>query len=60
MEATDLSFEYSDVQADVVGHIDSVKNPRSGVIIADSVGEIIMGDAVMECTGEVKIRETAK
>ena len=60
MEATDLSFEYSDVQADVVGHIDSVKNPRSGVITADSVGEIILGDTVMECTGEVKIRKTAK
>ena len=25
-------------------------------IIADSVGEIIFGDAVMECTGEVIIR----
>ena len=56
MEGTDLSFEYSDVQADVVGHIDSVKNPRSGVITADSVGEIILGDAVMECTGKVCIR----
>ncbi len=56
MEATDLSFEYSDVEADVKGHIDSVKNPRSGHITADSVGEVILGDAVMECTGEVHIR----
>ena len=56
MEGTDLSFEYSDVRADVIGHIDSVKNPRSGVITADSVGEVILGDAVMECTGEVRIR----
>ena len=56
MEGTDLSFEYSDVEATVKGHIDSVKNPRSGSIIADSVGEIIMGDAVMECTGKVIIR----
>ena len=56
MEGTDLSFEYSDVQADVKGHILSVKNPRSGEIIADSVGEIIFGDAVMECTGKVTIR----
>ena len=53
MEDTDLSFEYSDVEADVKGHILSVKNPRSGRIIADSVGEVICGDAVMECTGEV-------
>ena len=56
MEGTDLSFEYSDVEATVKGHIDSVKNPRSGSVSADSVGEVIMGDAVMECTGKVIIR----
>ncbi len=56
MEGTDLAFEYSDVEATVTGHIDSVKNPRSGHITADSVGEIILGDTVMECTGEVHIR----
>lgn len=58
MKNCDLSFEYSDVQADVRGHIDSVKNPRSGRITADSVGEIITGDAVMECAGEVSIRNS--
>lgn len=57
MEQTDLAFEYSDVEADVRGNIMSVKNPRSGTIIADSVDEVIMGDAVMECTGKVQIRE---
>ena len=56
MEGTDLSFEYSDVEATINGHVDSVKNPRSGHITLDSVGEIIMGDAVMECTGQVHIR----
>ena len=56
MEGTDLSFEYSDVDATINGHVDSVKNPRSGRITVDSVGEVIMGDAVMECTGEVHIR----
>ena len=57
MEGTDLSFEYSDVEADVRGDILSVKNPRSGHITADSVGEIIMtDDTVMECKGEVHIR----
>ena len=60
MEDTDLSFEYSDVEADVKGHILSVKNPRSGRITADSVGEIIRGDAVMECTGEVILRTEPK
>ena len=57
MEGTDLSFEYSDVEAEIIGHIDSVKNPRSGHIVADSLGEIIFGDAVMECTGKVEIRK---
>ena len=57
MEGTDLSFEYSDVEATINGHVDSIKNPRSGKITVDSVGEIILGDAVMECTGEVLIRE---
>jgi len=56
MRETDLAFEYSDVEADVRGHIMSVKNPKSGIIIADSVGEIIHENPVMECTGEVKVR----
>lgn len=57
MEGTDLAFEYSDVEADVRGHVLSVKNPRSGHITLDSVGEIIMtDDVVMDCTGEVHIR----
>lgn len=56
MEDTDLAFEYSDVEADVCGHIISVKNPKSGIITADSVGDIIFEEAVMECNGQVKIR----
>lgn len=57
MENTDLAFEYSDVEATIQGHVDSIKNPRSGLITLDSVGEVIMEDAVMECTGKVVIRE---
>ena len=56
MEATDLAFEYSDVEATISGHVDSIKNPRSGEIVVDSVGEVILGDTVMECTGKVTIR----
>lgn len=56
MEGTDLSFEYSDVEADVRGGIISVKNPKSGVIVADSVGDVIWDDPVMECTGKVLLR----
>ena len=58
MEGTDLSFEYSDVDATITGHVDSIKNPRSGSITVDSVGEVLMtDDTVMECTGKVIIRE---
>ena len=56
MEDTDLAFEYSDVDADVRGNVVSIKNPKSGKIIVDSVGEIIREDPVMECTGEVICR----
>ena len=56
MEGTDLAFEYSDVEATVLGHVDSIKNPKSGEILVDTVGEVIMEDAVMECTGKVVVR----
>lgn len=56
LEGADSAFEYSDVQASIQGHVDSIKNPRSGEIIADSVGGIIRENAVMECTGKVTIR----
>lgn len=56
MEGCDLAFEYSDVHATITGHVDSIKNLRSGEVIVDSVGEIITGDAVVECTGTVTIR----
>ncbi len=56
MEGTDLSFEYSDVEATVIGHIDSVKNPASGHILADSIGEVILEDAVVETTCQISVR----
>lgn len=57
MENTDLSFEYSEVEADICGHVDSIKNPKCGQITADSVGEVIMtDDTVMDCIGKVYIR----
>ena len=60
MEGTDLAFEYSDVEATVNGHILSVKNPRSGTIVADSVGEIILDSDVMEIEGKVILRGDAQ
>lgn len=56
MEETDLSFEYSDVEADIRGDVISIKNPKSGVIVVDSVGETIWDDPVMECTGKIVLR----
>lgn len=56
MEQTDLAFEYSDVEADIKGDVLSIKNPKSGTIIVDSVGEVIREDPVMECTGKVIVR----
>ncbi len=42
----DLAFEYSDVQADIRGAVTSVKNPRSGVVTADSYGSVILDDNI--------------
>lgn len=42
----DLAFEYSSVKADIRGHVTSIKNPRSGEIIADSIGEIILDENI--------------
>lgn len=39
---TTLAFEYSSVEADIVGKIDSVINPTSGTITADEIGELII------------------
>lgn len=39
---TTLAFEYSTVEAEITGRIDSVKNPSGGRITADSIGELIM------------------
>lgn len=55
MEDTDLAFEYSDVNAEIRGHILSIKNPRSGVIRADSCGEVIEDDAIYDCRCKVII-----
>ena len=57
LEGCDLAFEYSDVQADIIGGIDSVKNPMSGKITADSIGAIIRGREVYPCDCEIEIRK---
>lgn len=60
MENCDLAFEYSEVDAEVQGEILSVKNPRSGVIRADRVGEIILtSDSVWPPEAEILTRDQA-
>lgn len=39
---TTLAFEYSTVEADICGSVDSVLNPSGGTIRADSIGELIL------------------
>ncbi len=53
----DLAFEYSDVKASIKGHIPSVKNPKSGCITAESIGEIII-DGNIRAPGDCKITQT--
>lgn len=39
---TTLAFEYSTVDVDIVGKVDSVINPSSGIIRADHIDELIL------------------
>ncbi len=55
-EGCDLSFEYSEVEADIKGEVMSVKNPLAGKIIADSIGEIVHEGSVRECNCQIEIR----
>lgn len=57
MQDTDLSFEYSDVKATINGNIVSVKNPRAGSIVADSIRETIYtSDSKYPCSCKVTVR----
>ncbi len=53
MEDCDLSFEYSDVVAEIKGEVLSVKNPRSGRIAADGFGEIILANSKYPTSAEI-------
>ncbi len=56
MEGTDLSFEYSEVDADINGSILSVKNPKSGTIRAHAIGKLITEDSVMDTSCRIEIK----
>ena len=53
----DRMFEYSTVEADIRGHIENIKNPTSGHIVADSIGSITIDENVREpnnCVIEIR------
>ena len=43
----DLAFEYSCVHADIRSAVTSVKNPTTGSITADSIGQVILDENVL-------------
>ena len=45
-KACDRVFEYSNVEADIRGHIENIKNPSSGHVVADSIGSITIDENV--------------
>ena len=46
---TDLCFELcEDIDANICCHIDSVKNPISGMISAESIGELILDEKYID------------
>ena len=57
MEGADLAFEYSSVDAKLDGSVVSIKNPSAGHIECDSVGEIILDDAVYPTECEIVVRD---
>ena len=57
MIETDLSFEYSEVEASISGEIVSVKNVLSGTVVADKVNDIIIEEGPYQINGKVIIRK---
>lgn len=51
-----LAFEYSTIEATIKGNVASVKNPTSGHIVADSIGEIII-DSNQKAPASCKIEQ---
>lgn len=52
----DLSFELSEVNADIKGEVLSVRSPLSGTIVLDGIGEIVNDVTGYDCKGQVVVR----
>ena len=48
MEKCDLSFEYSSVKAIINGGIESIKNPKSGIIKVDFINNVVTSDSIIK------------
>ena len=57
MANSNLAFEYSDVDADIRSHVDSIRNVLSGKVVVDSLGEYVKDEHVLECNGIVEVRK---
>ena len=51
---TSLAFEYSSVDVSINGAIKSIKNPKSGLIMAEQIDEIIIDESLVD-TKNIKI-----
>ncbi len=45
---TTRALEYSTVDAEIIGHVDSIVNPTSGQILAGSIGELTLNDRYVD------------
>ncbi|MBE6136877.1 MAG: DUF3737 family protein [Erysipelotrichaceae bacterium] len=56
MEGTDLSFENSSCDVTVIGNVESIKNPKDGLIVVDSYTDLILDSPNFKTTAEVRVR----
>lgn len=57
---TNLAFEYSTIDVEVISKIDSIKNPIGGKIVAKEIGEIILEDNLIDSRKTEIIEENKK
>lgn len=57
MEKCDLSFENSEVNGNVIGYVESIKNPLKGTLVVDSIGEFINDDIKYGCNGKIVVNK---
>ncbi len=56
-EDCDRSFEYSEVDAEIKGKIESIKNPLKGEIVAEDIGQLLLGNSKYPCNAVIEKRK---